>query len=515
MRKVLGILVLAAVVIAVVIARLRGGSILGGGVRLLERWCERQLQAIADDNLHADLSFGRLEYIAPDTVVLHDVRLQDEDVVVLEMSALRIGLGELPKSGQPLVIGTVELDEPVIRLVPRADGGLVGLSDPVDEGGGRDRDDGGSTKPSEVFAIRAVRVQNGALEWTGSQGDTMHLDALSFELQCQPEQTPGLYRIDVDLDRPPVLDLGLLGAFDIDESILQVDNFMLASTIREDELDVLPPPIQAFCRQRELRGNLNIRATGTVPLQDAAQAQFRADVILLDGHAVLGRYALPVGKLDAHAELSSRKLTIDPFEAEVFDGTLSAQAALDLAPGHAGSLWVHGTDLRLERAIRPDGDESTDDISGAVTVVGSANGSVDVLPDTLAGDGTLEIKDARLMGDRLFGGLMRAAGRKAGGRDRGSSKFTLTPDNVEFRSIELIGGTTAARGEGELGFDGALDFRFNAGPLERVQAAVPLVGDMFAKVTDRIVTYHVTGTTADPQFTVRPLGIGVANPDRP
>ena len=50
--------------------------------------------------------------------------------------------------------------------------------------------------------------------------------------------------------------------------------------------------------------------------------------------------------------------------------------------------------------------------------------------------------------------------------------------------------------------------RFNAGPLEKAQESIPLVGDVLGLLTDRIVTYHVTGTWSKPKFDVRPLGLG-------
>ena len=39
-------------------------------------------------------------------------------------------------------------------------------------------------------------------------------------------------------------------------------------------------------------------------------------------------------------------------------------------------------------------------------------------------------------------------------------------------------------------------------------------GDLFGAATDRFVTYQVTGTFAEPEFHVRPLGIGTAELDK-
>ena len=62
-------------------------------------------------------------------------------------------------------------------------------------------------------------------------------------------------------------------------------------------------------------------------------------------------------------------------------------------------------------------------------------------------------------------------------------------------------------------FDSRVDFRFNAGPLEKLQSALGPLGDLMGAVTDQLMKYHVTGTLSEPEFSVKPLGLGIGNAD--
>ena len=94
-------------------------------------------------------------------------------------------------------------------------------------------------------------------------------------------------------------------------------------------------------------------------------------------------------------------------------------------------------------------------------------------------------------------------------RERGAKeRLVLDPECLAFRAFEVVGGANLARGEGELYFDSRINFRFNAGPLERVQGVLGPIGEVLGGVTDALMKYHVTGTLAEPKTAVKPLGIG-------
>ena len=87
-------------------------------------------------------------------------------------------------------------------------------------------------------------------------------------------------------------------------------------------------------------------------------------------------------------------------------------------------------------------------------------------------------------------------------------RVMLDPECLAFRPFEVVGGPNLARGEGELYFDSRIDFRFNAGPMERLQGVLGPLGAALGDVTYKLVKYQVTGTLDEPTAAVKPLGIG-------
>ena len=54
----------------------------------------------------------------------------------------------------------------------------------------------------------------------------------------------------------------------------------------------------------------------------------------------------------------------------------------------------------------------------------------------------------------------------------------------------------------------------NAGPLEKMQAMMGKVGDVFGKLTDAVAAYHVTGPISKPQVEVEFAGGAVSKVGR-
>ncbi|MBK7404606.1 MAG: hypothetical protein IPJ41_08215 [Phycisphaerales bacterium] len=44
--------------------------------------------------------------------------------------------------------------------------------------------------------------------------------------------------------------------------------------------------------------------------------------------------------------------------------------------------------------------------------------------------------------------------------------------------------------------------------MEKLQSMLGGVGDLLGSVTDRLITYRIRGTVAEPQVSVAPLGVG-------
>ena len=61
---------------------------------------------------------------------------------------------------------------------------------------------------------------------------------------------------------------------------------------------------------------------------------------------------------------------------------------------------------------------------------------------------------------------------------------------------------------GRIGFDSSNDLRLNAGPLERIQGLLGSIGSAMGKLTDKLVTYQVSGTLTNAKVEALPFGVG-------
>ena len=126
----------------------------------------------------------------------------------------------------------------------------------------------------------------------------------------------------------------------------------------------------------------------------------------------------------------------------------------------------------------------------------------------------MSVSDGRLRIIRVFDGLLAAAGpvtKKRAGNDRGSLKFELAGDRLHLTEVQAVGGSIGVRGRGEIFYDGRLNLRFTAGPLEGFDRGVLKdIGKVFSAVTGQLVSYQVSGTLQEPIFAVRTFGVGGA-----
>jgi hypothetical protein len=91
-------------------------------------------------------------------------------------------------------------------------------------------------------------------------------------------------------------------------------------------------------------------------------------------------------------------------------------------------------------------------------------------------------------------------------KDRADVEFRLTAQGVEVTRSELVSTFIAARGEGLVRYDGTLDLRVNAGPMEKLKRVLGGLGAQLGRLTDGLMAYRVTGPLNAPRVEVRVLG---------
>jgi hypothetical protein len=480
------------------------------GTTSVEQWVGRQVLAIANDALRPELSFQALDYEYPATATLREVKLTDDAQPFVTAASMRIVFTERPRRGRPIVIETVELIKPVVELRQRADGSLLGFSGFIESTEGRTREDGGSTRPSDVFAIRKLSIVDGVFIYRTPDNDAMRLDEITFDLTSNPDKEQGWYALDALLERAPVFRLALDGRLNIDTASLDMAETTLDVELAPEQYELLPPQLQRVLKEHEVRGDLSLGVSGMLPLRQPMGGDLRLHLLLTEGRFAFGDYVLPIQSMETIARLQEQTIRVEPLVIAGLGGTLQTTGRIDPARDWMADLDLDAEGLRIEQALRNTGDAKPK-YAGRVDLNGKVTGGLAEPAQTLEGSGVLNVTEGRLVNLPLIGGLVRVvAGEKPAGegKDRLRADLQLGEGETRFRGIELLSAAVAARGEGEIRFDGQMDFTFNAGPLERVQGSLGAIGDLLGKVTDQILKYHVTGRIGELEFAVQPLGIG-------
>ena len=488
-------------------------AVVFGGI---ERWCGGQLLAIANDHLGPRVDFKSLDYQRPTTVWLHDLTLTSGEVTFIRAESVRVEFAQVPRPGRPIVISEIAVEGPVIRLIEQLDGSLAGFHGFVTSEGGRVLPDGGSTRLSDVLAIKEILIDEGSLSYEPLDGPHMRLSPLSLHCVHAPgDAEPGWYALEALLKLDPVARLDIDALVNVDTAELKLSDLRLATILRPSTYEVFTPQIQAILRRHEIEGTLSLRASGLLPLRDPGRSALDLEWDLTDSRFAIGEYVLPLEALRVVARLDGGDLDVSSATINALGGTTEVTGSLAIDGPDAGRFEIagHGEGLRLEQTIRtPSGTQPK--YAGEIRFTTDATGVLRDLRGTLVGQGDMSVSDGRLRIIRVFDGLLAAAGpvtKNRAGNDRGSLKFELAGDRLHLTEVQAVGGTIGVRGRGEIFYDGRLILHFTAGPLERLDRGVLKdIGKLLSTVTGQLVSYQVSGTLKEPIFAVRTFGVGGA-----
>lgn len=492
-----------------------GSGLFGLGGEELRQWIGKQVTAIVNDNLKPELTFERLEYEFPGTVTVHKPALTTTDADKIEVVAantLTIELAETPSVGEPIVIEKITLVEPTIRLIEQSDGGLAAFSDLLEEKRGGKKESGGSSNPSDVFAIRLIRIERGSLVYEPLGHPAMNLDELSFDLNNDPSDEKGWYDLDVVLQREQVFSFDIDGRLNIDSRVLELNEGTVFDVqLESGNYSVLPPQLQTTLKQYGVRGALAAEVNGRIPFDDFVQSNIGLDVELSDGHFATETIELPIQSFTMAATMENGVIDVSNFKVRALDGSAEAEAKVALAGDQESTLALRVADMRLESLLRAtQGGES----KYAGRIRADVNAAMDVANplETVNGAGRVEVDRGRFVDLPVIGSVIRVVSSvvpNAGGhKDKLETDLALHPGEVKLTGLNMASSTVVARGKGTIGYDGSLSLLLNAGPMEKIQQKLGGLGDFLGSITDKLVKYEVTGTVQEPKVKVKPLGLG-------
>lgn len=522
MKKIITSILITVIVL--IIAGVVAVKIVGKqGSSRLEHWIGTCITGVLGSYLTPDIKFNAMDYQAPYTVIIDNLTMTTRNVQQLEVTQMILELAEIPKVGKPIQIKRIELQSPTIKFVKGSDedAGFVGWTDLVKtevienpnsvEAGNR---------ISDVLAMRYVVIRDGKMVYDLSDGsDPMILQGMELSLNTEPQtdiSEPGWYSVDTKIKREKLFDIKVDGRFNIDNIFMDLAKLNLSASLSADNYSIMPPEIQTYLKQYDIHGMLSVDVNGLIPLTDFTGANMQINVLLENGNIAVDDKILPIERFETKASLSSNVVNA-VYEMNLLAGSIMGNYKLFLAT-EAMPLeldWI-ATGIQIQNTLKAFSDDSNNSpaYAGTIDMTGKLFASAANFFPTLSGNGELNLTEGKLMVIPVLSKLASVVNpsnsdSKSGLlEDTAQVLFQILPDRVHIDSLKYSSSLVAAHGDGDVFFNTDLSLKLNAGPMEKIQDNLGKIGDLLGKITDSFVKYYVSGTVAEPEVSVKPLGIG-------
>ena len=495
------------------------------GAHRLESWIGRIVVGVANSYLVPDISYDEIAYAAPATVDLTKVAFTAPDGTrVIEIDAVKLTLAELPRRGKPIVVKEIVLQHGILNLIKEENGGIRGLSPLMKSKLKNEYAVEGQSKPfklSDSLRLEKVVLDNVDIRFDNGTGRVLKLDGISIDTEITAETyhaERGWHRLDIGLNRGEALDIRLPGHLNLDTLVAAIDDGDIDLVINDETIHTLPPRLQTLLVDHKASGRFHIDVDGFIPLEHPTSGMAAIDLAIDEFDATKGDFKLPIERLDIQAGLAQGAFSVSRLTATMLDGSIEAKADIPLedSSAHAVASWKV-TQVDLAKLMAAQDPETRSKLAGLLDSEGSVQARIAELPESIDGSGALTIRKGRLLVFKFISRLAEVmnivtTGSKSANH-RADIEFRLTPAGVEIHKSEIVTDFLAARATGLINYKGMMDMEVNAGPLERIQAAIGVIGDVFAEITDRVMTYYMRGPVGDPKITVGVADIGGGNKD--
>lgn len=496
-------------------------------VRAVERWIAHELEAAAAMHLTPAFAFRTLSYSFPRTITLRDVRLASPDpdhpnrsIDILSVDSITVELAEIPRPDQPFRMQRLELTRPRIDLVrlpvEGAADDLLGWSDLA-----RSEPDAAAQaahapeKLSAIFEARTLTVEGASVRVASldALAPVMLLDGIGATLKLQAGGD-GAYGLDFALAHSPALSMQLKGRYLADDERLSIESLTATAQVAREQDRFLTPALQQMIRERDISGALRVTANGALDFETPAASDLHARLELSGAHYAAGDFGVAIDRVAARVRLKGQTLIVEHLEVDASSGQAEATGELGLEASSPGRFEFHGTDLQLERLLHGAGPSvAKPRYTGRLDFKGGVHGRFSGLDPAVEGHGRLSLRNAKLARVPLLAEIDEALDRAAEaamlrqkvGHDSLSLEYTLDDGSIVLKKIRMNSRWYGLRGHGRIDTDARLDLDVDAGPVERVENDLPVLGDALGEISETLLRAHVTGTFMKPKIQIEIL----------
>lgn len=246
-----------------------------------------QLRSIVRSEFGADLRAKRISWRPWYGVAIHEPIVVRRDAgaahELFRAEAVDIRLAGMPDEGAPVVIESVHMRRPVLRLAfgPKPPAPQPPAPAPAAPVAATPATPAPPPKPPPQ--IRWMHIEDGALVVPDVTGGAPELLAgITLDLRAPPDGGP-LHGVSITIDQAGTK-LAAQAAADLGARVLHVSSLSLQVRL-EPTASAFPMPalFEPIVRKHRLAGAISLSGSGTVPLREPAASTFRGTIDLRDG----------------------------------------------------------------------------------------------------------------------------------------------------------------------------------------------------------------------------------------
>jgi len=265
----------------------------------------------------ASLGVKNFRYYAPDPAN------PQQTIDVLACKALDIALAAPIVEGKPIVVEKIILNEPSIAAIAVAPNSLQFVGVPtlppsVTEPATAPTPPEAPTPPggavakiSDLIRVNTFQLNDARVIYDPRIAGTKRMWVAGINTKVDIDAAnPGQYLFSTGFGRKPVFDYRVGGAVDVDALELQSFQMNLNADLTQNQLDFLPPQLQAVLQQNDAKGKVAVQVTGAVPFKEPLKASAQVGVSLDNINLVAEGARVPVESLKLSASLANGRLVL-------------------------------------------------------------------------------------------------------------------------------------------------------------------------------------------------------------